>query len=101
MKESEEKGLCQWSQGCGRPMGSRSARLRHLACHSPVAKSPWAEMLTFVHLCGVPSVLRDSLRGSLAVSNLARFDPAKPWEEGLRNHNEGATKRAFSLFYIF
>jgi len=45
------KGI--WLQGCGRPNGSQSARLRHLTSYSPVTKSPyWAE-LTFVHLCGV------------------------------------------------
>jgi len=40
----EEKGLWHrgeiWPPGCGKPKGSRRARLRHLASHSPVAKSP-------------------------------------------------------------
>ena len=55
-----------WPQGCGRPNGSRSARLRHLTSHSPVAKSPYCAELTFVYLCGVPPVLQGSLRGSFA-----------------------------------
>jgi len=45
----------RFGHGCGRPNGSRSARLRHLTPHSPgpVAKSPYWVELTFVHLCGV------------------------------------------------
>jgi len=80
-----------WPQGCWRPRGSRCARLRHLASQSPVAKSPWVDMLTFVHLCEVSLVLRSSLRGGFAVF----------WVEGLRTYNEGAIKRAFSLFSKF
>jgi len=88
-----------------RAVGGQGALAAHVwgiwLLHSPVAESPWAEILTFVHLCGVPLVLRGSLRGSFAVSNLARLDHAKPWVEGLRTYNESATKRAFSLFSIF
>ena len=66
-----------WPQGCGRPNGSRSARLRHLASHSPVAKSPYGAELTFVHFGDVPSVFRGSLWGYFAGFILARFDPTK------------------------
>jgi len=42
--ESEEKALWHWkeiwSHGCGRLKGSQRARLRHVASHSPVTKSP-------------------------------------------------------------